>query len=263
MPSMAAFDKAILSRVWEAIRAYDLIRPGDKILVAVSGGKDSTALAWALSQIRGRQGLDFGLEAVHISSDFCSCCKKAKLSALLGSWGLAFNDVFVPIIGRLKPGRSMNCYWCSTQRRTELLRYAQSGGFNKIALGHHMDDILETFLMNMMLKGELSTMPARLDYARYPVSLIRPLALVEERQIIGFAQSAGFAKAACTCPYGTESKRREMRAKLKELCGGSSSVKRRIFDSFSSVKADYLRGIVERPAVEAEVEAGEGEGEPD
>lgn len=249
---MAAFDKAILSRVREAVRDYGLISPGDRVLLAASGGKDSTTLGWALCELRKDPGIDFVLGAVHIASDLGGGLGEGTLATILGRWGIALETIPVPVIGRLKPGRTMNCYWCSTQRRTELLRYAQSGGFNKIALGHHMDDILETFLMNMLLKGELSTMPARLDYAKYPVSLIRPLALVEERQIIGFSRSAGFAASTCTCAFGADSKRREMRAKLQELTGGSSTVKRRMFDSFANMKPDYLRGVVER---------GEGRGE--
>ena len=86
----------------------------------------------------------------------------------------------MPVIGRLKPGRSMNCYWCSMQRRTELIRYAMAEGFNKIALGHHLDDIVETLMMNMLYKGQISGMLPILRYEKYPVSIIRPLALCEE-----------------------------------------------------------------------------------
>jgi tRNA 2-thiocytidine biosynthesis protein TtcA len=242
---MPAYDKAILKLCARAVRDYSLLAPGDRVLVAVSGGKDSTTLAWALSALKPALGFDYELRAVHVSTDFCACCKKAELGRRLQAWGIALDDVFVPVVGRLKPGRSMNCYWCSTQRRTELIRYAMREGFGKIALGHHMDDILETFFMNMCSRGELSTMPARLSYSKYPLSVIRPLALVEERQVIGFAESAGFRSSACTCPYGASSKRRETRSRLRELSGGSSAVKRRIFASFSNVKPDYLAGIVE------------------
>jgi tRNA 2-thiocytidine biosynthesis protein TtcA len=239
-----AFDKAILKLAEKAVRRYSLISPGDRVLVAVSGGKDSSTLAWALSALKPALGFEYELRAVHISTDFCACCKKSKLQALLGSWGIPFDDVFVPVIGRLKPGRSMNCYWCSTQRRTELIRYALDKGFSRIALGHHMDDILETLFMNMCQKGELSSMPVSLGYTKYPLTIIRPLALVEERQIIGYAESAGFRSSACTCPYGQKSKRRVMRERIREFTGGSSAVKRRIFDSLSNAKLDYLSGIV-------------------
>jgi tRNA(Ile)-lysidine synthase TilS/MesJ len=101
----------------------------------------------------------------------------------------------------------MNCYWCSTQRRTELLKYAIEHNFNKIALGHHLDDIIETFFMNMTAKGELSAMPVLLKYRKYPVSLIRPLAYLEEQQIISCAAEQDILRAVCTCPYGLNSRR--------------------------------------------------------
>jgi tRNA 2-thiocytidine biosynthesis protein TtcA len=230
--------------VQKAIHEYGLIEEGDRILLAVSGGKDSTFMAAALSASKPALRRGFEMKALHISTDFCSCCKKSRLAGLLEGWGIPFDDRYVPVIGRLKEGRSMNCYWCSTQRRAELIDYATKGGFNKIALGHHLDDILETFFMNMSLKGELSSMPVRLSYSKWPVTLIRPLALVEEKQIVTWAEEEGIASAMCTCPYGQESKRKALRKRIEAFTGGSSAVKRRIFASLSNVKRDYLMGIV-------------------
>jgi tRNA 2-thiocytidine biosynthesis protein TtcA len=134
----------------------------------------------------------------------------------------------------------MNCYWCSTQRRTELIKYAVENGFNKIALGHHLDDIIETFFMNLCAKGELLTMPISLKYRKFPVSLIRPLAYLEERQIIDCAGEQNILKAACTCPYGINSNRRDMRQRIAELTGGSGAVKRRILKALGSGERDFL-----------------------
>jgi tRNA 2-thiocytidine biosynthesis protein TtcA len=223
-----------------ALRRYSMIEEGDRILVAVSGGKDSTSLAYDLAMKTRWWPVRYELRAIHIATDFCSCCKKSALFELLGSWGIESVSVDVPVIGRLKPGRSMNCYWCSTQRRTELLRYAMAEGFNKIALGHHLDDIVETLVMNMLYKGQISGMLPLLRYEKYPVSIIRPLALVEERQVIGFAGEKGFRSAACTCPYGRDSKRREVRALVAQLTGGSSRLKRNLYDSMSNVNGEYL-----------------------
>lgn len=233
-------ERIISKLVESALRRYSMIAEGDRILVAVSGGKDSTTLAYDLAMKRSWWPDRFEVRAVHIASDFCSCCKKTRLTSLLEEWGLPYESVFVPIIGRLKPGRSMNCYWCSTQRRTELLRYAEANGFNKIALGHHLDDIIETFFMNMMDKAELLTMLPVLKYDLYPVSIIRPLALCEERQIEEFADYKEFRSAACTCPYGASSKRRSVRSRLAAMTGGSSSAKRNIYESMSNISSGYL-----------------------
>jgi tRNA 2-thiocytidine biosynthesis protein TtcA len=224
----------------KAVMERNLIREGDRILIAVSGGKDSTVLAWALSSIRPAVKANYELAAIHISTDFCACCKKSILSQRLEEWGIPFNDLFVPVIGRLKEGEKMNCYWCSTQRRAELLKYAVENGFNKIALGHHLDDIIETFFMNLCAKAEISAMPILLKYRKFPVSLIRPLAYVEERQVIACADAQNILKAACTCPYGKNSKRRDMRKRITALTNNSGAVKRRILKALSGGERDFL-----------------------
>jgi tRNA 2-thiocytidine biosynthesis protein TtcA len=233
----------------KAIFERKLISPGDRILIAASGGKDSTVMAWALSRLRPMLKMEYELQALHISSDFCACCKKSVLSQRLNEWDIPFADLEVPIIGRLKPGRKMNCYWCSTQRRTELLRYAMENKFNKIALGHHLDDIIETFFMNMTEKGLLCAMPIILSYRKYPVSLIRPLAYLEERQIIACAAQQDILNASCTCPYGVNSGRRDIRKRIAEFINGgdsdtgdedSGAVKRRILAALSFGAKDLL-----------------------
>jgi tRNA 2-thiocytidine biosynthesis protein TtcA len=118
---MGAAATVIQKLAVKAARTFSLISDGDRIMVAASGGKDSTVTAWALHAAKPALKMDYTLEAVHISSDFCSCCKKAALESLLAGWGIPFTDKFVPVIGRLKEGQKMNCYWCSTQRRAELI----------------------------------------------------------------------------------------------------------------------------------------------
>ena len=182
--------------VVKIVMERSLIENGDRILIAVSGGKDSSVLAWALSRIKPALKINYELAGLHISTDFCACCKKSILCKRLEEWGIPFKDLFVPVIGRLKEGEKMNCYWCSTQRRTELLKYAVENNFNKIALGHHLDDIVETFFMNLLTKGEMLAMPILLNYRKYPVSLIRPLAMLEEKRIISCAAQQNILKNA-------------------------------------------------------------------
>lgn len=230
-------ESRIAKLVEVALRRYGMIEEGDRILVAVSGGKDSTALAYDLAKKRRWWPIHFELLGLHIKSEFDT---GGQVESLMRGWGIPYESVEVPVLGRLKPGRSMNCYWCSTQRRTELIRYAMGHGFNKIALGHHLDDIVETLMMNMLYKGEISGMLPLLKYDKYPLSIIRPLALCEEREIIAFAEEKGFRSATCSCGYGEDSKRRAVRAKIQELTGGSSDLKHNLFNSMSKVNLGYL-----------------------
>jgi tRNA(Ile)-lysidine synthase TilS/MesJ len=220
-----------------ALRRYGMIEEGDRILIAASGGKDSTALAYDLAMKRKWWPVRYELQALHITTEFTG---KSPAEELMRSWDIPYGNIEVPVLGRLKPGRKMNCYWCSTQRRTELIRYAMDRGFNKIALGHHLDDIVETLLMNMLYKGQISGMLPVVKYDKYPIQVIRPLACCEERQIIEFAEEKGFRSVTCSCGYGEESKRREVRARIRELTGGSSELKRNLFESMSHVNVDYL-----------------------
>jgi len=217
----------------KAIMEYKLINEGDRILIGVSGGKDSAVLAWLLSRLRPALKINYELTAVHINADFDNTAetgiiKKPDLSAMMSEWDIPFAELDVPVRGRLKAGRKMNCYWCSTQRRTELLKYAIDNNFSKIALGHHLDDIIETFFMNMTNKGQLSAMPVLLAYNKYPVSIIRPLAYLEEKQIITCASKLGILGVTCSCPFGSNSERRVTRKKIADFCGNDSAEKRRI-----------------------------------
>jgi tRNA 2-thiocytidine biosynthesis protein TtcA len=237
---MTDWEHIISKKIGRALYRYKMIDEGDKILVAVSGGKDSMTLLYHLLKIQRRLPINFHVGAVHIETDFCTCGKKSGVYDVVRSWGAECEVVKVAVVARLRPGRKMNCYWCSTQRRTELMKYASEKGYTKIALGHHMDDILETFLMNMMYKSELSTMLPVLKYDNYPHTVIRPLTLVKEREIVEFAKSVGIDRMVCTCPYGTRSNRKEARERLEALTGNADYIKDSMFKALSNVNMRYM-----------------------
>lgn len=238
--------KTTLSKLTEiALRRYEMIAPGDRILIAVSGGKDSSCLAWDLAGKRRWWEVPFEIAACHVATDlakegYANSVDDSWLAARMADWGIPYVRIDVPVADRLKPGETMNCYWCATQRRTELMKYAQAQGFNKLALGHHLDDILETLFMNMMKKGEFATMPPVMPYRKYPLTVIRPLALCEERQIIACAEELDLTSFTCSCSFNLEGERKKTKRLIDRMTGGSSHIKRNIFASMSRVRTDYL-----------------------
>lgn len=223
----------------KAVFDYHLIEDGDRILVGASGGKDSTALVEYLAFRQKQHRENFEFTALHVESGLGESLSDG-LVAQFAAWGVKPLSVNADVLARLKPGHRMNCWWCSTQRRTELNNYAIEHGYNKIALGHHMDDILETLLMNALVKGELSTMPPRLKYDKYPVTVIRPLCYADVGSIIAHAEAAGYISSTCTCTYQDNSGRKEARQRLQDLTHGNAREKQKLFQALKNVRTQYL-----------------------
>lgn len=222
------------SLIDKAIFDFNLIEAGDRILVGASGGKDSTALVEYFSKRSLRPSCNFEYKALFIKSDFSPDFPE-NIKSLFDNWKVPFEKLDVNILQRVKQGEKMSCYWCSTQRRTELLNYAITNGYNKIALGHHLDDFLETLLMNMLEKCELSTMKPIFKYEKYPISLIRPLCYVSEDKLKNHAVEEGYAGFTCTCNYQENSARKIAREKLEMLTDGDLSKKEHLFQSIKSI----------------------------
>ena len=230
----------LFSIIDKAIYDYKMIEPGDKILIGASGGKDSTALVEYFANRAKRKDADFSFTAIHIETDFEACTMSPRLREQMREWNVETLNYFVDVENRVKEGFKMSCYWCSQQRRNELVHFAVKNGYNKIALGHHLDDILETLLMNMLRKGELSTMPPRLNYTKYPLSIIRPLCYADVNAIKEHAALSGYISTTCTCTYQDNSGRKDARARLEALTHGDRRAKEHMFDALRNINKEYL-----------------------
>jgi tRNA 2-thiocytidine biosynthesis protein TtcA len=238
--------RTVSRRIDKSIFGYGLIEPGDRVLVGLSGGKDSVTLAHQLAQKAHGFSIPFTVAAVHIRTEYADLAGIDRLRELAESVDLPFEQITISVSGRLKPGRKMNCYWCSTQRRTELLRYAEANGFTRIALGHHMDDILETFLMNMTHKGEISSMLPLLRYDRYPQWVIRPLAWVTEEQTEAYAREIGFEAVRCRCGFDTTSRRKRVRRILDTVIANEGeSARTQMMKALHNVQMRYMPTFAE------------------
>lgn len=224
----------IFSVIDKAVYDFDMIKSGDRILVGASGGKDSTVLIEYLAMRRRRRNADFEFTAVFVQTEF-SGEFPPQIRKRFEELGVDFRVIKIDVQGRLKPGRKMNCYWCSMQRRKELLHFAMEEGFTKLALGHHADDILETFLMNALDQGNLAAMRVNLQYEKYPVRIIRPLCYAEVSAVVDFARERNFLGYTCTCSFQDNSARKTARRRLELLTEGNSTLKRHLMDAIKDL----------------------------
>ena len=192
------------------MRTYHLIDDGDRILVALSGGKDSLCLLDLLAQRQRIFMPRFSIEAIHIRmenidyetdtyylEEFCRQ-RNVNLHVVNTSFDASTDK------------RKSPCFLCSWNRRKQMFNLAQEIGCNKIALGHHMDDLIHTALMNECFQGRFDTMPVFLQMKKMPLAIIRPLCLCHESDIKAYAEQEGYQKQRKLCPYEKESYRTDI-----------------------------------------------------
>ena len=206
----ASIAQRIQRRFNKATVNYKLLADGDHVLIALSGGKDSLLLTELLARRQKIHRPSIKVSAVHVRmqniayesdtqylEDFCTE-RGVKLYVLTTSFEASTAPQHTP------------CVLCSKNRRKQIFQLAQEIGCNKIALGHHQDDILHTALMNLTFEGSFSTMPVRLEMKKMPLTLIRPLALCTESDIRAYAETHNYQKQKKQCPYEKETNRQFM-----------------------------------------------------
>ncbi len=226
----------LLKSLRKANRVYGLIEDGDRIAVGVSGGKDSQTLLRLLVSWQTYAPTDYNLTAVHLCADWLQegvAQARPELQALFDSLGVRYT--FRPILLPPDEPRPPNCFRCSWNRRKSLFTIAQELGCNKVALGHHADDIAETALLNLFFHGRLESMAPRVAMFQGLITLIRPMALIEEKDIAYYARAAGFWHQSICCPYGDRSKRAEMKNVLRTVKGIAPHAQRNLFRAVERV----------------------------
>lgn len=229
----------ISRRCGRAMGDYEMLRNADRVLIAVSGGKDSLALLHILLYRQKILPFHTTLKAVHVDMSFPGFPVK-KLERHFQQLGVDYHiEKIDPFKG--KEARGLNCFWCSRSRRKVLFDLAQRFGFNKIAFGHHMDDIVETILLNLFFRGELGAMRPKQDLFDGKLTLIRPLAYEKEERITKLARALKLDKVCpFRCPQENDTQRKMIKRLLARLEKKNPSIKKNIFHSLRNVREEYL-----------------------
>lgn len=246
------YRKPIWKKFIDGINKYELINEGDKIAVCISGGKDSMLLAKCMQEIQRYGKKKIELEFVVMDPGYNDINRQTIINNAkrLNIPITIFDTEIFDIVADVE---SSPCYLCARMRRGYLYKKAQSLGCNKIALGHHFDDVIETTLMGMLYGGQIQTMMPKLHSTNHPgMELIRPLYMVKEADIIAWQQYHGLQFIQCACRFtenctlsdngGGGSKRQEMKTLIKKFRQTNSSIDMNIFRSVHNVNLDTIIG---------------------
>ncbi|MFH0855368.1 MAG: ATP-binding protein [Candidatus Omnitrophota bacterium] len=228
----------ISKRIGKAIMDYNMLSRGDRIAVAVSGGKDSLTLLRILNDRRQFVPIKYSLVAIHIDQGYPRSIS-AQLKKYFKKEGVEYHIEKVDTLRKTKK-KDISCFWCSWNRRKALFEAANRLKCTKVALGHHLDDIIETTLLNLFFQGEISSMNPNQPLFKGKITLIRPLAYVEEYMIKRFAKEEGIPHDTCICPNSVTSNRTKMGKIIQDLKKSCPDIKKNIFRSLKRIKADYL-----------------------
>lgn len=232
--------RRIEKRFSKGVVQYGLIEEGDKILIGLSGGKDSLALVELLGRRARIYKPRFSVVAVHVvMTNIPYQSDIDYLKSHCEAYGIPF-VLYETSFDPSTDTRKSPCFLCSWNRRKALFTVAKEHGCNKIALGHHMDDILETLLMNLTYQGAFSTMPPRLVMKRFDMTIIRPMCLVHEADLTELAAFRNYRKQVKNCPYESQSGRSDMKGILRQLEAMNPEARYSLWGSMTNVQADLL-----------------------
>jgi tRNA(Ile)-lysidine synthase TilS/MesJ len=220
-------------KLLRAIREFDLIRPGDRVLVGLSGGKDSSFLLYALTVLRKSGIIPFELGALTIDLGFETPLNPQPLQVYCASLGVPFRMLKTEIakyaFGENNPEGP--CATCSFLRRGAMNRIAREDGYNTVALAHHHDDAVETFLMSVIFSGQIKTFLPRTDLDRTGLVVIRPLVYFRESELKKAIQITNFPPIPSPCPADGLTKRAETKELIRKLCHHD----KRVFNNLAAV----------------------------
>jgi tRNA 2-thiocytidine biosynthesis protein TtcA len=238
---MSHVAKEMKSLLGKALHSRDMIQNGDHVMVAVSGGMDSLSLLWLLRERLARVPIQYRITAVHVDPGFGahSADRMEEFFSAHGFESRVVRGDFGPL-AHGPENRENPCFLCSRIRRKVLFETARELGCNKIAFGHHKDDVIETFFLNIFYGASVSTMNPVQGFFGGKLFVIRPFFMIDSDLIRRYFRSMGWQAVDLGCPTAGSSKREEIKTILNQLYRGNRKIKGNIFHALHNVKPEYL-----------------------
>ena len=241
----AEYKKSIWVKFLKAVNEFGLVKDGDKIAIAISGGKDSLLLYKLFQRLKKDKRRNFEFRAVNLNPGF----KKEDLDNFKNNLLKLDIDceIFDTNIWKIanEKAKDYPCFLCAKMRRGILYKKVEEYGYNKLALGHHFDDVIETTLINIFYSGSVKTMTPEVDSTSGKLKVIRPLIYVEEKDIINYTKKNGILAMNCGCTIEagkTSSKRKEVKDLLSDLEEKHPGIKKSVFNSMRNINLNYVYG---------------------
>ena len=230
----------VFRKIGQANKSYNLINENDKILVAVSGGLDSFVLLETLASRLKHLPIKYTIHAIHVviknlpvQTDTKSITEQCETLGI----HLHIENTSISKEGNKK---TSTCFPCSWNRRKIIFKKAKELGFNKVAMGHHLDDALETLMMNTVHHAEISAIPPKLFMVKGNIEIIRPLILLTEEEVKAYAEIKNLTSAEKQCPFEDESKRKTFKEIIKKIGNMHKEAKINMFNSMTNIVPEYL-----------------------
>jgi tRNA 2-thiocytidine biosynthesis protein TtcA len=240
---MDRLEKKLLSQVAKASSDFRMLEPGDRVMVAVSGGKDSHAMLYLLRELQKKAPFSFSLFALNVDQGhpgFPSDVLPAYFEREGYEYVIVKEDTYSVVTEKIPEGKTF-CSLCSRLRRGILYTQAQKLGATKIALGHHRDDVIETLMLNLLYAGQLKAMPARLRSDDGRNVVIRPLVYATEAELTELAEVKAFPIIPCDlCGSQDNLKRKQVKQLLTKLNDENPTVRANVFAALGNIRPSHL-----------------------
>ncbi len=224
----------------KGINRFDMIKENERVLLGISGGKDSLALAFALALRKRWLPINYDLHAVHInwSEHPITDAQLDGLKEFFSTIGVSFESVNAKMFAE-SFDNEFNCYLCSRNRKRILFTKAEELGYTKIALGHHLDDIVETTLINLCFRGRFTTMLPVQEFFKGKLHIIRPMCEVHESLVSRLSDNLKFPVCKSPCPYNETNIRSKVKPIISSLSHIDKLTREHIYNSFWKEKDDF------------------------